>query len=55
MRGSACFPGENRYEIFGVINNLFDKGEPKQLRLFGNGLYYDPFGQSFKVGARARF
>lgn len=47
--------GDDRYEIFGSINNLFDKGEPKQLRLFGNGLYYDPFGQSFKVGARARF
>jgi len=58
LSAKILFPdseGKPRYEIFGVINNLFDKGEPKQLRLFGNGLYYDPFGQSFKVGARARF
>lgn len=58
LSAKILFPdsnGEDRYEVFGSINNLFDKGEPKQLRLFGNGLYYDPFGQSFKVGARARF
>jgi outer membrane receptor protein involved in Fe transport len=47
--------GTDRYEIFGTINNVFDVGEPKQLRLFGNALYYDPFGQAFKLGVRARF
>jgi outer membrane receptor protein involved in Fe transport len=49
------FGEDDRYEVFGSINNVFDKGEPKQLRLFGNGLYYDPFGQAYKMGLRARF
>lgn len=46
--------GADRYEIFGSINNVFDKGEPAQLRLFGNGLYFDPFGRAFKIGARVK-
>jgi hypothetical protein len=47
--------GENRYELFGVTDNLFDKGQLKQLRLFGVGLSCGPFGQGFEVGARRRF
>jgi iron complex outermembrane receptor protein len=46
--------GAERFEVFGGINNVFDKGEPKQLRLFGNGLYFDPFGRAFKIGARMK-
>jgi outer membrane receptor protein involved in Fe transport len=46
-------PG-NRYEIFFTVNNVFDKQEPAQLRLFGNGLYFDPYGRNFKVGVRAK-
>ncbi|HJV40899.1 TonB-dependent receptor domain-containing protein [Caulobacter sp.] len=46
--------GESRFEVFGGINNVLDTEEPKQLRLFGNGLYYDPFGRAFKIGARMR-
>jgi iron complex outermembrane receptor protein len=46
--------GAERFEIFGGVNNVFDKGEPSQLRLFGNGLYFDPFGRAFKIGARMK-
>ncbi|RYE03827.1 MAG: TonB-dependent receptor [Sphingomonadales bacterium] len=46
--------GEERFEVFGTVNNVLDKGEPKQLRLFGNGLYFDPVGRSFKIGVRAK-
>lgn len=46
--------GAERFEIFGTVNNVFDKGEPKQLRLFGNGLHYDPVGRAFKFGVRAK-
>jgi outer membrane receptor protein involved in Fe transport len=55
LSGRYRFGEDGRYEVFGSINNVFNKGEPKQLRLFGNGLYYDPFGQAFKMGVRARF
>jgi outer membrane receptor protein involved in Fe transport len=41
-------------EIFGGINNVFDKDPPAELRLNGNGLYFNPVGRSFKLGARAR-
>ncbi|MFZ0268300.1 MAG: TonB-dependent receptor [Caulobacter sp.] len=46
--------GAERFEIFGGVNNVFDKDEPSQLRLFGNGLYFDPFGRAFKIGARMK-
>jgi outer membrane receptor protein involved in Fe transport len=58
LTGRIRFPGRggvDRFEVFGTINNLFDKGEPEQLRLFGNGLYFDPIGRNYKVGVRARF
>jgi outer membrane receptor protein involved in Fe transport len=58
LTGRIKFPwrgGADRFEIFGTINNVFDSGEPKQLRLFGNGLYFDPIGRNFKLGVRARF
>ncbi|MEI9927492.1 MAG: TonB-dependent receptor [Sphingomonas sp.] len=47
--------GADRYEMFFTANNVFDKGEPAQLRLFGNGLYYDPIGRNYRIGLRARF
>jgi outer membrane receptor protein involved in Fe transport len=55
--GRIKFPdsrGVERFEIFGSVNNALDKGQPKQLRLFGNGLYYDVVGRSFKVGFKAK-
>ncbi|PZU08031.1 TonB-dependent receptor [Sphingomonas sp.] len=46
--------GADRYEIFGAINNVFDKDEPSQLRLFGNALHFDPIGRAFRIGIRAK-
>jgi iron complex outermembrane receptor protein len=46
--------GDERYEVFGAINNVFDKAEPAQLRLFGNAQQFDPVGRFFKVGLRAK-
>ncbi len=46
--------GVDRYEVFGTINNVLDKGEPAQLRLFGNAQQFDPIGRFFKVGLRAK-
>lgn len=48
------FGSENRNEFFLTVNNVFDKQEPAQLRLFGNGLYFDPYGRYFKAGFRVR-
>lgn len=46
--------GAERWEVYGTINNVFDKGEPAQLRLTGNPLNFDPVGRYFKVGIRGR-
>ncbi|MGI4881211.1 MAG: TonB-dependent receptor domain-containing protein, partial [Janthinobacterium lividum] len=46
--------GRDRFEIFGSMNNVLDKGEPPQLRIFGNALYYDPIGRSFRAGVRVK-
>lgn len=46
--------GEEKFELFGAVNNVMDKGEPKQLRLFGNALHFDPVGRNFKIGVRAK-
>jgi outer membrane receptor protein involved in Fe transport len=47
--------GENdkKVELFGGINNLFDKVPPSNLRLSGNPVYFDSVGRAFKVGVRA--
>lgn len=47
--------GAERWEVYGTINNVFDTGEPKQLRLTGNSLNFDPIGRYFKVGIRSRW
>jgi iron complex outermembrane receptor protein len=43
------------FEMFGTINNVFDKDPPGQLRLIGNPLHFDPIGRFFKVGVRTRW
>ncbi|PZU08022.1 TonB-dependent receptor [Sphingomonas sp.] len=48
------FGTDNRYEAFVNVNNVFDRQEPDQLRLFGNGLYFDPYGRYFRVGLRVK-
>src|SRR5690606_41937549 len=47
--------GQGRLELFGVVNNLFDKDPPNDLpSSFGptNNVLYDVVGRSFKVGVR---
>lgn len=47
--------GEQRVELFGGINNLFDSDPPSNLRYTGNGLYFDPIGRAYRVGVRANW
>jgi len=42
-------------ELFGGINNLFDKDPPSNLRFTGNGLYFDPVGRAFRFGVRGQW
>jgi len=50
------FGDEDRnVEVFGGINNLFDKDPPSNLRLSGNPVYFDPVGRSFRGGIRGRW
>jgi outer membrane receptor protein involved in Fe transport len=51
---SARLNVNSRLQLYGSIDNVTDKDEPKQLRLFGNGLYFDPYGRSYKVGLRVK-
>lgn len=56
IRVSSGGPGgRGKFEIYGNINNVFDKGQPKQLRLIGNPLHFDPIGRFFKLGVRTNF
>jgi outer membrane receptor protein involved in Fe transport len=52
---SARVSVTNNFEFYASMNNVFDKGEPKQLRFFGNGLHFDPYGRAFKIGARIKY
>ena len=50
--------GERNAELFGVINNLFDKDPPVDApSSFGptNNVLYDVVGRSYKVGVRVRY
>jgi len=48
------FGADSPFEMFFTVNNVLDKQEPDQLRLFGNGLYFDPYGRNFKLGLRVK-
>ncbi|MEJ0023833.1 MAG: TonB-dependent receptor [Alphaproteobacteria bacterium] len=50
---AAIFGG--KVQIYGSINNVFDKSEPDQLRLVGNGLQFDPYGRAYRLGIRANW
>src|SRR3546814_3457940 len=40
------FGGEdNKVELFGGIRNVLDKDPPREIRLNGNPLYFDPIGR----------
>jgi outer membrane receptor protein involved in Fe transport len=53
---AKVFGGENsNFEVFGSVNNVFDTDPPSQLRLNGNGLYFNPIGRSYKMGIRAKW
>ena len=59
LSASYKLPFHNQaMEVFGTINNVFDKSPP--IAPGGNGyptnpVYFDTYGTSFKVGMRARF
>jgi len=48
---------DREFELFGTINNLFDRDPP--IMPGGNGgtnqILYDPIGRAFKLGARVKF
>jgi len=45
--------GDQKLELFGSVNNVFDRDPPPNLRYTGNGLYFDPIGRAYKIGLRA--
>jgi len=50
--------GDQKLEIFGAINNLFDKDPPVDApSSFGptNNVLYDVVGRSYRIGARVKF
>lgn len=56
LSGSYKFKidGGTEAELYGLVTNLLDKSPPATLRIYGNPLYFDPIGRSFKVGLRIR-
>jgi len=53
---SAAYKITPNLELFGVINNLFDKNPPLAPSAQGgtNQVYFDPYGRAYKVGVRAK-
>jgi outer membrane receptor protein involved in Fe transport len=54
---AASFEVTKQFELFGAITNLFDSAPPIAPSSVGpyNSVLYDPIGQNFRFGARARF
>lgn len=46
---------ERTFQFYAAVNNVFDTDQPRQLRLFGNPLHFDPIGRFFKAGVRAEW
>jgi outer membrane receptor protein involved in Fe transport len=42
-------------QLYGAINNVFDKNPPAPLRFFGNGIQYDMPGRYFRLGVRSNW
>jgi outer membrane receptor protein involved in Fe transport len=42
-------------QIYGAVNNVFDKDPPSPLRFFGNGIHYDMPGRSYRLGIRTNW
>jgi hypothetical protein len=42
-------------QLYGAINNVADKSQPKQLRLIGNPLQFEPIGRSYRIGLRTNW
>ena len=53
---SASYRLRDGVEVFGAINNLFDKDPPLAASAQGgtNQVYFDPIGRYFKVGVRVK-
>jgi len=49
---ASNFLGTKGIELYGSVNNVFNKFPPKELRFFGNPLHYDVVGRSFRFGVR---
>jgi iron complex outermembrane receptor protein len=43
---------DREFEFFGGIKNVLDTDPPRQIRLNGNPLYFDPIGRQFTLGVR---
>ena len=54
---SANLRVNENFELFGVVNNVFDKNPPLAASAQGgtNQVYFDPIGRYFKAGARVKF
>jgi hypothetical protein len=42
-------------QLYGSVSNVFDKSQPKQLRLIGNPLQFDPIGRAYRIGIRSNW
>jgi len=46
---------DHRVELFGTVNNLFDRDPPSNLRLNANPVIFDGIGRYYKIGLRANW
>jgi iron complex outermembrane recepter protein len=57
LNGGRKFGADRNIEVFGQINNLFDRAPPfaPQLAYPTNPVYFDQLGRSYRVGVRMSF
>lgn len=55
--GSVFLGSDRQFELFGSVNNLFDKNPPPapETQFYTNPVYFDTIGRYYRIGARMRF
>jgi len=57
LNGSFRFGDDDRFEVFGQVNNALNRGPPSapQLQFPSNPVYFDLVGRSYRAGIRFKF
>ena len=57
LNGALNFGRDGKFQIFGAVNNLFNRAPPSapQLQYPSNPVYFDLIGTTYRIGLRGSF